>query len=49
MPGDDPKRPDSGSRPAHRTVAVPDVRHTEHLLTLDGDAGLGVRVGLPTR
>jgi hypothetical protein len=27
MPGEDPKRPDSKSRPAHRTVAVPDVRH----------------------
>jgi len=27
IPGEDPKRPDSGSRPAHRTVAVPAMRH----------------------
>jgi hypothetical protein len=49
MPGDDPKRPDSDSRPAHRTVAVPDVRHTDRFHTLADDPRRPVRVGLPTR
>lgn len=31
MPGDDPKRPDSKSRPANRTVGVHDVRHRERI------------------
>ncbi len=49
MPGDDPKRPDVGARPAHRTVAVPGVRHIDKPLALFGDARGGLRVGLPTR
>ena len=49
MPGDDPKRPDVNTRPAHRTVAVPDLRHIAGRVAVDGELSRHLVAGNTTR
>jgi len=49
MPGEDPKRPEANSRPALRTVSVPDVRHTAGLSGLVGNVPRRLRLGVAMR